>query len=136
MHYKDELRGNEKLLINKTLPHLIRIGRWEDFLLQMLGDGLKLSCGRKEYTILEWKTNSAQFKFKPTYMNYESIAGHFIGVYFPDLVCHIEMAFDGAYSRIYSLGVFRANPEESIYHFTLHLQGTGSVIISLLQFPG
>lgn len=132
LNYKDVCLKQNKLLIQKSLPHMIPIGKWNDLWLKMIKGEIQLGYEKKFYPIFGWKTGQSDFIFEPTFMSYGTLNGHVLGIYFGDEQCHMENVSTILVSKIYSVQIW----QESSYNLCFYLRGTGLAIIPLMQFPG
>lgn len=128
LHYQDFCLKKRKMLMQKTLPHMIPIGRWNDLWLKMLKGEIKLGYENKIYPIFGWKTDQSEFIFEPMFMSYEAVKGNVLGIYFRDEQCHVENVSTLLLSNIY--------PVKIRQELSFHFRGTGSTVVCLMTFPG
>lgn len=134
LSFQDEETGNDTVLWYKTWPNSIPAGRWVDFTLLILDNGLILYGDRKEIPVMNWHYPSDVENFYPTYLHYETVGHGVIGLYFAKTECHIENVSSLTHSKIYPLNMWQ--PQADYSHTKFYLLGTGIVVISLLQFAG
>ncbi|GBP07976.1 Hepatocyte growth factor [Eumeta japonica] len=136
LEFEDHSKNSKKLLVEKSILHLIPAGKWGNFWLQTLKGGIRLGYPKTENAIFEWETDDDHLTFEPSFMSYQSIEGNVIGVYFPDTQCHAEVTTTLQHTRIFPIRMWRTPLEKDYSNLTVYLRGTGIALIPLLDFPG
>ncbi|XP_074036621.1 tyrosine-protein kinase hopscotch isoform X2 [Leptinotarsa decemlineata] len=125
---------NSKLIQEKTLPHLIAAGKWTDFWLQIRRGELMLGLEGVPTSLFEWKSADKDKDFDPMYLNYASIFGKPMGLFFKCDECHTENISVYNFERYYPIGLWL--DERSIFrHFSLQLRGVGITAVRLMVLP-
>jgi hypothetical protein len=82
--------GKEVLLKEKTLPHLIPIGKWGGFWLKFPIGRISLGYEGLDNQLFDWEHDQAALtkeqkhkSFKPMFVTFTSVKGNTIGVHFP-----------------------------------------------------
>lgn len=133
--------GNEKLMIyfnnklikEKTTPHILPSGRWIEFWLQIRKGEVMLGYEGIPSPLFEWKHDD--MNFEPFFLSYKSINGYPIGIYFKCDECHTENVTKEYFTHVYPIGLWQ--PTEGVIrnNFTLKLRGPGKVFIPLMNMP-
>ncbi|XP_069687396.1 uncharacterized protein [Periplaneta americana] len=133
----------EILLKQKTLPHLIPIGKWGGFWLRVPTGRVSLGYEGLDNYLFDWQHGNVSLTgeqkhelFKPMFITYTSVKGHTIGVNFPCNECHTEKTSTHRFTKILSLGLWSKEPGSRYNNFTLYIRGTGVAVIPLLKLPG
>ncbi|PSN55984.1 hypothetical protein C0J52_02152 [Blattella germanica] len=142
--YYGKGEGQKEILIKqKTLPHLIPIGKWGGYWLKISERRISFGYEGLDNYLFNWEhskfTPTEEQKhemFRPMFITYTSVKGHTIGVSFPCDECHTEKTSTTRLTKILSLGLWSKNPGSHYNNFTLYLRGTGVAVIPLLKLPG
>lgn len=134
LSFHDQKTGHDTMLWYRSWPNSIPAGRWEDFTLHILDNGLMLSGDRKEMSLMNWYYPKDVESFYLTYLHYETVGEGIIGFYFPKTECHVENVSSITHSKIYPVNMWK--PQAAYSHMKFYLLGSGVVVIALLQFAG
>jgi hypothetical protein len=109
-----KISGNaEVLLKEKTLPHLIPIGKWGGFWLRIPTGRISLGYEGLDNYLFDWEHNNVSPTegqrheiFKPMFITFTSVKGYTIGVNFP---CDGQFEFETSYdiTDIFRRGIMR-----------------------------
>lgn len=132
---KITLTLNNKILKEKTLPHLIPSGKWVSFWLQIRQGEILLGYEGVPTALFEWKHQNVQETFKPMFLSYATYSGNPIGVFFKCDECHTENTTVNNRINVMPIGLWSENEEIVHRNFSLKLRGNGVAIISLFLLP-
>jgi hypothetical protein len=100
-HHYRILGKDDILLKEKTLPHLIPIGKWGGFWLRIPRGRISLGYEGLDNYLFDWEHNNKSLTeghgheiFKPMFITFTSVKGYTIGVNFP---CDGEFDFETSY---------------------------------------
>ncbi|KAG5896415.1 hypothetical protein JTB14_022498 [Gonioctena quinquepunctata] len=125
---------NNKLIQEKTLPHLIAAGKWIDFWLQIRRGEIILGIEGVPTSLFEWKSNDKDKEFEPMYLNYASIYAKPMGMFFKCDECHTENISTYNFDRYYPVGIWLE--ERPIFKkFSLRLRGVGVAVVKFVSLP-
>ncbi|KAJ9585963.1 hypothetical protein L9F63_020395, partial [Diploptera punctata] len=143
LYYSSGESKKEVILKQKTLPHLIPIGKWGGFWLKIPTGRITFGYESLENYLFDWQHSNISLTeeqkheiFKPMFITYTSVKGHTIGVNFPCDDCHTEKTSSFRLTKIFSLGLWSKKPGGHYNNLTLYVRGTGVAVIPLLKLPG
>ncbi|XP_018359118.1 PREDICTED: uncharacterized protein LOC108758601 isoform X2 [Trachymyrmex cornetzi] len=124
------------LVKKKTLPHLLYIGKWSNFVIRIPRGHVLLYYEGASNPLFEWKHSEPSETFLPIYYYYNSEKGHAIGVAFDcALRCHIENTQTNRYTRILPLSIWSKEDIVRPNKLMLMIRAKGVVLIPLLLLP-
>ncbi|XP_046737938.1 uncharacterized protein LOC124406546 [Diprion similis] len=139
-----ETEGKEmKLVKEKTLPHLLYLGKWTGFVIRMERGGVKLYYEGAPFPLFEWEDPEPAKAFLPVYYHYSSEKGNTIGVAFKCntsittmyIECHIEETTTDRFTRILPISIWETEETPSPHRLVLMVRGQGVILLPLLMLP-
>ncbi|RZC37630.1 tyrosine-protein kinase hopscotch [Asbolus verrucosus] len=126
---KIELYHNNELKKEKTFPHLIAPGKWTDFWLVMRTGEISLGFKGVPNSFFEYVNEKV---FDPAFVNFGSVDGDPIGLFFKNDQCHTENASTDTYTKTMPIGLWSQTEKLIHRNFTLLIRGQGVVIIPMM----
>lgn len=126
----------KKVFMEKTFPHLIPAGKWNDFWLQMRKGEIMLGYQGVNDAFFEWHYPNKDESFEPMFITYMSIENNLIGVSFNCDECHTERTETNYYTRLMPLGMWSKSENAVYQNISFYLRGTGVALIPLMLMPG
>ncbi|XP_053989408.1 uncharacterized protein LOC128881959 [Hylaeus volcanicus] len=124
------------LVKKKTLPHLLYLGKWANFILSIPRGKILLYYEDEPTPIFEWSHSDPTNAFLPTYYYYSSERGRTVGIAFNyDSGCPVETTRTDRYVIILPLSVWNQEGRH-VEQVTLHVRGDGAVSVPLFLLPG
>ncbi|EGI64248.1 Plasminogen [Acromyrmex echinatior] len=124
------------LVKKKTLPHLLYLGKWSNFIIRIPRGHVLLYYEGTSNPLFEWKHPEPSKAFLPIYYYYNSEKGHAIGVAFDCASrCHIENTQTNRYTRILPLSIWSKEDVVRPNKLMLMIRAKGVVLIPLLLLP-
>ncbi|XP_066600635.1 uncharacterized protein [Prorops nasuta] len=125
-----------KLVKKKTLPHLLYLGKWSSFVIQIPRGRILLFYEGSTDPIFLWEHPDPVKAFLPVYYYYNSERGRTIGVAFDcSSRCHIENTQTERYTRILPVSMWSKREVRSPDTLVLMLRGKGVILLPLLMLP-
>ncbi|XP_068990496.1 uncharacterized protein [Neodiprion pinetum] len=134
LYYETEGKAM-KLVKEKTLPHLLYLGKWTGFVIRMERGGIKLYYEGAPYPLFEWEDPEPAKAFLPVYYYYSSEIGNTIGVAFKcNTSIYIETTTD-RFTRILPISIWETEETPSPHRLVLMVRGQGVILLPLLMLP-
>ncbi|KAK0089426.1 hypothetical protein PV325_007379 [Microctonus aethiopoides] len=128
--------GDLKLVMKKTLPHLIYMGMWTNFVVRIPRGKVELYYAGASNPIFQWLHPEPLNAFVPIYYYYTSDYGHTIGVAFDCASkCPVEVTATDELTRILPVTIRNIDSESNSQKLVLMIRAKGIVLIPLLLFP-
>ncbi|KAF5274388.1 hypothetical protein FQA39_LY07268 [Lamprigera yunnana] len=129
------LYSGSDLIKHKTFPHLIPLGKWTSFWLQIRKGEILLGFEGVPNPFFEWKEVHESDVFEPVLLSYSSLYGHPIGISFKCDSCHLEITNTTESSKVMSVGLWSEEEHDVYKNLTLIIRGTGTTLVQLYTFP-
>ncbi|XP_046608872.1 uncharacterized protein LOC124299649 [Neodiprion virginianus] len=134
LYYETEGKAM-KLVKEKTLPHLLYLGKWTGFVIRMERGGIKLYYEGAPYPLFEWEDPEPAKAFLPVYYYYSSEIGNTIGVAFKcNTSIYVETTTD-RFTRILPISIWETEETPSPHRLVLMVRGQGVILLPLLMLP-
>ncbi|KAJ8947274.1 hypothetical protein NQ318_014170 [Aromia moschata] len=127
---------NNQVVEQKTFPHLISTGKWTDLWLQMRQGEIMLGFEGVPTSLFEWKSENPKSKLDPVFLNFGSIAGNPLGLFFKCDECHTEFTTTDSFQRCLPIGMWSTKELPIYNNLTLRIRGSGVAFVSFLAMPG
>ncbi|XP_043265555.1 uncharacterized protein LOC122405108 [Colletes gigas] len=135
LYYESENEA-AALVKKKTLPHLLFLGKWTNFILSIPRGKILLYYEDEPTPLFEWTHYDPDNAFLPTYYYYNSEKGRAVGISFnDDSDCQIENTKTNRYVRILSLSAWNKEEVTHPSQVTFHIRGKGTIYIPLFLLP-
>ncbi|XP_076182068.1 uncharacterized protein LOC143154114 [Ptiloglossa arizonensis] len=135
LYYESETEAIT-LVKKKTLPHLLYLGKWSNFVISIPRGKVLLYYEDDPIPLFEWNHVDPSNAFLPMYYYYSSERGRTIGITFDkDSGCHLETTKTDRYVKILSLSAWSKEDVTHPEQVTFHIRGKGVISIPLLLLP-
>ncbi|KAF7993844.1 hypothetical protein HCN44_011113 [Aphidius gifuensis] len=124
------------LVMKKTLPHLLYIGKWSSFVIKIPRGKVQVFYEGSTSPLFDWEHSRPDDAFLPVYYYYTSEGDRTIGVSFDcNSGCPVEIVDTDKFNRIIPVSTWNTKMLSTSNRLELMIRARGVVLIPLILFP-